>query len=86
MIFCRYSRDRLYQKLIDIYSRKGAENAEEICISLDVICHLDRRERSPKHFGSLDEAKRNPGIFRAIILESPDSVSLHPGYDTGRKQ
>ena len=82
MIFCQYSRDRLHQKLIDIYSRRGAEYAEEICISLDVICHLDRRQRSPKHFRSLDEAKRNPGIFRAIMLESPDSVSLHPGYDT----
>jgi hypothetical protein len=26
MIFCRYNRDRLYQKLIGIYSRKGARN------------------------------------------------------------
>ena len=29
MIFYQYSRDCLYEKAIDIYSRRGAENAKE---------------------------------------------------------
>ena len=28
---------------------------------------------------SLDEAKRNPGVF-ALMYISPDYASLHPGY------
>ena len=29
MIFCQYSQGWLYRKAIDIYSRRGAENAKE---------------------------------------------------------
>jgi len=79
MIYCRYSRDRLYQKLIDIYSRKGAKNAK----NFDV--YLVLTPNSFAYFTSWWDlfvffSQRRKERRENCVVCCPDAVSQYPRH------